>query len=48
MREMQGRIPLKKLANVKDIVPMILFLCSKYNTYITGQNITVDGGFTLE
>lgn len=48
MKEMAERIPLKKLAKVDDIVPMILFLCSEYNTYITGQNITVDGGFTLE
>lgn len=48
MKEMQERIPLKKLAKVDDIVPTILFLCSDYNTYITGQNITVDGGFTLE
>ena len=48
MKEMSSRIPLKKLAKVEDIVPIILFLCSKYNTYITGQNITVDGGFTLE
>jgi len=48
MKEMSERIPLKRLAKVDDIVPTILFLCSEYNTYITGQNITVDGGFTLE
>lgn len=48
MKEMQERIPLKNLAQVHDIVPMVLFLCSEYNTYITGQNITIDGGFTLE
>lgn len=48
MQEMQARIPLQRLAQVEDIVPMILFLCSDYNTYITGQDITIDGGFTLE
>lgn len=48
MQKMSKRIPLKRLAKVDDIVPMVLFLCSEYNTYITGQNITIDGGFTLE
>jgi len=48
MNEMKDKVPMKKLANVKDIVPSIIFLTSKYNTYITGQNIIVDGGFTCE
>jgi 3-oxoacyl-[acyl-carrier protein] reductase len=48
MDEMKKRIPLNKLANVSDIVPTILFLTSDYNSYITGQNIIIDGGFTLE
>jgi 3-oxoacyl-[acyl-carrier protein] reductase len=48
MKIMAERIPMKRLASVKDITPLILFLCSEFNTYITGQNITVDGGFTLE
>ncbi|MGE4511072.1 MAG: SDR family NAD(P)-dependent oxidoreductase [Sulfurimonadaceae bacterium] len=47
MREMLARVPLKKLAKVSDIAPMVLFLCSEYNSYITGQNIIIDGGFTL-
>lgn len=48
MKIMSKKIPMKRLANTKDITPIILFLCSEFNTYITGQNITVDGGFTLE
>lgn len=48
MKIMAEKIPMKRLASVKDITPTILFLCSTFNTYITGQNITVDGGFTLE
>lgn len=48
MAEMKKRIPMNKLADVSDIVPAILFLTSDYNTYITGQNIIIDGGFTLE
>lgn len=48
VQEMEARIPLKRLADVAEITPMILFLCSEYNTYITGQNIVIDGGFLLE
>lgn len=48
MKIMAKRIPLKRLASAKDIAPLILFLCSEFNTYITGQNIIIDGGFTLE
>lgn len=48
MAEMATRIPVKRLAQTGDIVPAVLFLSSKNNTYITGQNLIVDGGFTLE
>jgi 3-oxoacyl-[acyl-carrier protein] reductase len=48
MKEMERKIPLNKLAQTSDIVPMILFLTSECNTYITGQNIVIDGGFTCE
>jgi 3-oxoacyl-[acyl-carrier protein] reductase len=40
------QIPIKRLANVKEISYVVLFLLSKNNTYLTGQNIVVDGGFT--
>ena len=39
-------IPLKRLADVVEIAKTVFFLASKDNTYITGQNIVVDGGFT--
>lgn len=39
-------IPLKRLARPEEIARFIYFLCSKDNTYLTGQNIIVDGGFT--
>lgn len=39
-------IPQGRLAKPDEIAKVILFLCSDQNTYITGQNIVVDGGFT--
>ena len=40
------RIPLGRLAKPEEIAKVVLFLCSKHNSYITGQNIVIDGGFT--
>ena len=39
-------IPQKRLADAKEIAKTVVFLASDLNTYITGQNIIVDGGFT--
>ena len=41
-------IPMKRLGNVQEISNVVSFLSCKYNTYITGQNIVVDGGFISE
>lgn len=38
-------IPLGNMAKPADIANVAYFLCSEKNTYITGQDITVDGGF---
>ncbi len=48
MEEMKQKIPMNKLATVDDIAPVVLFLASEQNKYITGQNIIADGGFTIE
>ena len=39
-------IPMGRLANPIEIANAVIFLCSDYNTYLTGQNIVVDGGYT--
>ena len=40
-------IPLGRMGNPEDIVNAIMFLISEQASYITGQNIVVDGGLTL-
>lgn len=40
-----SKIPLNRLATGADIAGAVYFLGSPANTYITGQDITVDGGF---
>jgi 3-oxoacyl-[acyl-carrier protein] reductase len=41
-------IPLRRLAKPEEIAKLVYFLCSEDNTYITGQSIIVDGGFTVQ
>lgn len=43
--ELSGRIPLGRLGDPADVSSIVLFLTSTWNTYITGQNIIVDGGY---
>ena len=41
------KTPLARMATPEDLVGTILFLASPDASYITGQNIVVDGGFTV-
>jgi len=45
IKDLESRIPLRRLAAPEDISKPILFLSSDLNTYISGQNIIVDGGY---
>ena len=38
------RVPLGRFAEPTDIADLVLFLASEHSSYITGQNIFVDGG----
>lgn len=40
-------IPLKRMAQPKEIAETVLFLASDRSSYITGQTILVDGGYTI-
>ncbi len=43
--EMQKRIPLNRLGQPEEIAKYVLFFASRQNTYMTGQNVIIDGGF---
>lgn len=46
IKEVSAQIPMRRLAQPKEIAEVVAFLASPSNTYLTGQNIIVDGGFT--
>jgi 3-oxoacyl-[acyl-carrier protein] reductase len=48
MKNIIKEIPIKRMATTKDISNLIIFLCSNYNSYITGQNFIIDGGVTCK
>lgn len=43
----RATIPMQRLAEPEEIAELALFLCSEKNTYVTGQTLVTDGGFTL-
>ena len=46
MTELSQQVPMKRLAEPSEISKVVMFVASNMNTYISGQNIVVDGGFT--
>jgi 3-oxoacyl-[acyl-carrier protein] reductase len=43
--QLTSQIPTKRMGQPEDISRVVAFLASDLNSYITGQNIVVDGGF---
>lgn len=46
IRELSARVPAKRLGKPEEIAAFVAWLAGPENTYIAGQNIAIDGGFT--
>lgn len=48
MREAAAKIyPFRRVAEVEDIANAVAFLCSDEASFITGQTLSVSGGYTM-
>jgi NAD(P)-dependent dehydrogenase (short-subunit alcohol dehydrogenase family) len=46
-RMMQTYVPMARLGRPEEIADAVLWLCSSAASYVTGQSISVDGGFVM-
>jgi len=46
--QISSGIPMQRMAQPEEIAQVIYFLCSEQNTYLTGQKIVVDGGYSIQ
>lgn len=44
-QSMQTKIPMGRFGHVQDLIGAVIFFCSSASAYITGQVITIDGGY---
>ena len=48
IQEISGFIPMGRMAQPEEQAAVICYLASEVNTYITGQQLAVDGGYTAK
>jgi NAD(P)-dependent dehydrogenase (short-subunit alcohol dehydrogenase family) len=46
IKNILSSVPSRRLGQVDEIARLVLWLASEENTYLTGQNIAIDGGFS--
>ena len=46
IRELSARVPARRLGQPQEVAALVAWLAGPENTYVSGQNIVIDGGFT--
>ena len=47
MDDLVREIPMGRLAKPEEVAQVVLFLCSDAASYMVGQAVAVDGGYTI-
>jgi len=48
LADSEARIPLGRIAEIDDVAPALVFLCSPAARFVTGTSLRVDGGYTAQ
>ncbi len=46
MQEMATKVPIRRMGKPEEVARLVLWLASNENTFVSGQNIAIDGGFS--
>jgi len=46
IRELTARVPMRRLGQPAEVAALVAWLAGPENTFVSGQNIVIDGGFT--
>ncbi len=46
IQNLTSQVPMKRLGKAEEVANLVTYLCSEQNSFITAQNILIDGGFT--
>ena len=47
IKKLLERVPIKRLGTPDEVAKLAAFLMAPENTYLTGQSIKIDGGFSI-
>ena len=48
VERLRSAVPLQRLGTAMDVAEVVYFLGSRANQYVTGQDVVVDGGFSID
>ncbi|GET37639.1 glucose 1-dehydrogenase [Microseira wollei] len=48
LKQMVSTIPMKRPGIAEEVAQAVIWLCSDRSSYITGQNLVIDGGYTMQ
>lgn len=48
LQQMSANVPMQRLGGAEEVAAAVVWLCSDGASYITGQNIVIDGGYTVQ
>lgn len=47
VNDLSNIIPMNRMGKTNDLIQPVLFLLDEKNSYMTGQNLIIDGGKTI-